>query len=124
MCRGIDESITLGGTSILSETAGIVDTGTTLILIASGMLEQVAHMPAITDRLGLIDAFSSYQRATGGVIDETTGLLRVTSAQFADLPTLSFNISGTTFELTANAQAWPVRIDVSLTSSVNNEHIL
>jgi pepsin A len=33
---GIDQSISYGTTSILSETAGIVDTGTTLILIASG----------------------------------------------------------------------------------------
>ena len=32
---GIDQSITYGGSTILSSTAGIVDTGTTLILIAS-----------------------------------------------------------------------------------------
>jgi hypothetical protein len=34
---GIDQTITYGtaGTAILSETAGIVDTGTTLLLIAS-----------------------------------------------------------------------------------------
>ena len=31
---GIDQSISYGGTTILAETAGIVDTGTTLILIA------------------------------------------------------------------------------------------
>ena len=35
---GIDQSITYGsaGTTILSSTAGITDTGTTLVLIASG----------------------------------------------------------------------------------------
>ena len=33
---GINQSISYGGTTILSETAGIVDTGTTLILIATG----------------------------------------------------------------------------------------
>lgn len=33
---GIDQSITYGGSTILSTTAGIVDTGTTLILIATG----------------------------------------------------------------------------------------
>lgn len=32
---GINESITYGTTTILAETAGIVDTGTTLILLAS-----------------------------------------------------------------------------------------
>ena len=31
-----DQSISYGGTTILSSTAGIVDTGTTLILIATG----------------------------------------------------------------------------------------
>ena len=33
---GINESIKYGSTTILSTTAGIVDTGTTLILIATG----------------------------------------------------------------------------------------
>jgi saccharopepsin len=33
---GIDQSISYGGTTILSSTAGVVDTGTTLILIATG----------------------------------------------------------------------------------------
>ena len=33
---GIDQSISYGGSTILSSTAGIVDTGTTLILIATG----------------------------------------------------------------------------------------
>lgn len=33
---GIDQSISYGNTTILSTTAGIVDTGTSLILIASG----------------------------------------------------------------------------------------
>jgi cathepsin E len=35
---GINESITFGSTSILTSTAGIVDTGTTLILIATFVL--------------------------------------------------------------------------------------
>ena len=33
---GIDQSITYGNDTILSSTAGVVDTGTTLILIATG----------------------------------------------------------------------------------------
>ena len=35
---GINQAITYGSTTILSSTAGIVDTGTTLLLIASGAL--------------------------------------------------------------------------------------
>lgn len=87
---GINQAITYGssGTSILSTTAGIVDTGTTLILISS-------------------DAFSRYEKATGSVMDSTTGLLRLTIAQYANLQSLFFTIGGTKFELTADAQIWP-----------------
>jgi cathepsin E len=72
---GINESITYGTETIMSTTAGIVDTGTTLILIAS-------------------NAFSKYQSATGGVNDRATGLLRITSTQFSNLKTLNFVIGG------------------------------
>ncbi|KAI9443644.1 aspartic peptidase A1 [Lactarius indigo] len=86
---GINESIRYGAsTTILSNTAGIVDTGTTLILIAT-------------------DAFNRYKSATGGVNDANTGLLRITSTQFANLQSLFFTTGGRAFELTANAQIWP-----------------
>ncbi|KDQ62988.1 hypothetical protein JAAARDRAFT_28980 [Jaapia argillacea MUCL 33604] len=87
---GIDQSITYGsaGTTILSQTAGIVDTGTSLILIAS-------------------DAFDRYMEATGGVEDASTGLLRITSAQYANLQSLYFKVGGVSYELTPNAQIWP-----------------
>jgi cathepsin E len=49
--------------------------GTTLILIAS-------------------NAFTKYKRLTGAVNDAGTGLLRVTSTQFANLKTLNFVIAG------------------------------
>jgi saccharopepsin len=38
---GIDQSISCGSSSILSWTSGIVDTGTTLILIASGTINHL-----------------------------------------------------------------------------------
>ena len=50
-------------------------TGTTLILIAT-------------------NAFTIYESLTGGVLDNNTGLLKVTSTQFADLETLSFVVGG------------------------------
>ncbi|KAG9312014.1 acid protease [Chiua virens] len=85
---GIDQSITYGGEIILSMTAGIVDTGTTLILIAS-------------------DAFQKYQSATGATSDSTTGLLTISSSQYSALKPLSFNVGDQTFTLSANAQIWP-----------------
>ncbi|KAG0703299.1 aspartic peptidase domain-containing protein [Suillus ampliporus] len=85
---GINESITYGSTTILSETAGIVDTGTTLILIAS-------------------DAFANYQSATGATMDQTTGLLSVTLTQYDALHNLNFNVGSNTYALTPNGQIWP-----------------
>ncbi|EJD44881.1 family A1 protease [Auricularia subglabra TFB-10046 SS5] len=84
---GIDQQV-LYGTTSLFKSAGIVDTGTTLIYIAS-------------------DAFAKYQSATGGVADRNTGLLRITSSQYSALKPLNFVIGGTTFALSANAQIWP-----------------
>ncbi|KAH9008779.1 aspartic peptidase A1 [Lactarius hengduanensis] len=86
---GINESIRYGAsTTILSTTAGIVDSGTTLILIAT-------------------DAFNRYKTATGAVLDGNTGLLKITSTQFSNLQSLFFTAGGISFELTANAQIWP-----------------
>ncbi|KZO98042.1 aspartic proteinase [Calocera viscosa TUFC12733] len=83
---GIDQSITMGGETIMTTTAGIVDTGTTLL-----------YLPENT--------YNSYVSATGATVDENTGLLTVGSE--SDLESLYFTIGGTEFELTANAQIWP-----------------
>lgn len=68
--------------------------GTTLVLIAS-------------------NAFSTYQKATGGVMDENTGLLRLTTAQFAKLESLFFDINGVSFHTS-------IQIKVQLCSSRNS----
>ncbi|EGO00886.1 hypothetical protein SERLA73DRAFT_159520 [Serpula lacrymans var. lacrymans S7.3] len=102
---GIDQSITYGSTSILSSTAGIVDTGTTLILIAS-------------------DAFSKYESATGGSMDQTTGLLKISSAQYSALSPLNFKIGGTTYALSANAQIWPRSLNTALGGDANSIYLV
>lgn len=48
---GIDQSVSYGSTTIMSTSAGIVDTGTTLLLLSSG-------------------AFKKYTTATGAKMDE------------------------------------------------------
>ncbi|KAF8267324.1 family A1 protease [Lactarius quietus] len=92
---GIDQSITYGEESILSSTAGIVDTGTTLVLIAT-------------------DAFQKYQEATGATLDQNTGLLTLTSSQFENLQSLFFDIGGIQYEFTPNAQIWPRELNSEL----------
>jgi hypothetical protein len=53
------------------------------------------------------DAYDKYQSATGATYDSNTGLLMITSDQYANLSSLYFNIGGVSYELTPNAQIWP-----------------
>jgi cathepsin E len=103
---GVTQTIRYGAsTTIQASSAGIVDTGTTLVLIAS-------------------DAFSRYRSATGAVLDSATGLLRITSAQFANLQSLFFTISGVTYELTANAQLWPRSLNTDIGGTAGNIYLI
>ena len=40
------------------------------------------------------DAFNSYQNATGGVFDQDTQLLKITSAQYANLKSIFVHVNG------------------------------
>ena len=100
--------------------------GTTLILIAT-------------------DAFEKYQSATGATFDSNVGLLRVTSAQYAKLKNLSFDIGGvcillwsfnpellihvfcfnqTTFDLIPNAQIWPRNLNSQLGGTAGDIYLV
>ncbi|KAG2120499.1 aspartic peptidase domain-containing protein [Suillus discolor] len=100
MYWGIDQSISYGNTTILSSTAGIVDVDTTYIYIAS-------------------DAYDQYQSLTGSTTDATTGLLLISSAQYAALENLSFGIGGETYTLTPNGQIWPRILNTYIGGSSN-----
>ncbi|KAH9930625.1 aspartic peptidase domain-containing protein, partial [Fomitopsis serialis] len=102
---GIDQDISYGSSSILSSTAGIVDTGTTLVLIAT-------------------DAYDKYKSATGGTEDSTTGLLRISSSQYSSLDTLNFNIGSTTYSLTPNAQIWPRSLNSAIGGTADDVYLV
>ncbi|EIM87134.1 family A1 protease [Stereum hirsutum FP-91666 SS1] len=102
---GINQALTYGSTTISASTAGIVDTGTTLLYIAS-------------------DAFSKYAKATGAVYDSSTGLYSITSAQYSALQTLNFSIGGATFGLTANAQIWPRSLNTYIGGSSSKIYLI
>ncbi|KAI1786242.1 family A1 protease [Ganoderma leucocontextum] len=88
---GIDQAITFGsadGPTVLASTAGVTDTGTTLLLIAT-------------------DAFNTYENITGATLDSTTGLLRLDPDQVGNLQSLFFHIGDNILEFTPNAQMWP-----------------
>ncbi|TBU22553.1 acid protease [Dichomitus squalens] len=109
---GFEQSITYGSIAstasvILSATAGITDTGTTLLLIAT-------------------DALMRYKAVTGAVLDNTTGLLKLTPAGFSNLKSLFFNIGGTTYEFTPNAQIWPrsARLNTVIGGDPNSVYLI
>ncbi|KAK0187794.1 acid protease [Armillaria mellea] len=102
---GIDQSVSYGTTTIMSTSAGIVDTGTTLLLLSSG-------------------AFKKYTTATGAKMDESTGLLSVTEAQFEKMKNLSFKIGSTTFEMTPNAQIWPRSLNTMMGGKANGIYLV
>ena len=56
----------------------------------------------------LPDVFAIYQSQTGAVQDEVTGLLTVTPAQFAALPSMFYEINGVRID-TSRYCAWPMR---------------
>ncbi|KAF8125701.1 acid protease [Boletus edulis] len=103
---GIDQSVTYGNsTTLLNTTAGIVDTGTTLLLLAT-------------------DAFQAYQQATGATLDQTTGLLTISEKQYSQLQSIYFNIGGITYELTPNAQIWPRALNSVLGGQQNRIYLI
>ncbi|KAL1713660.1 aspartic peptidase domain-containing protein [Schizophyllum commune] len=104
---GIDQTVTYGedGTTLMDNLAGIVDTGTTLLLIAS-------------------DAFQKYQKATGATLDNSTGLLTITENQYNSLKSLFFKIGDTTFEFTPNAQIWPRKLNSLLGGDDNKIYLV
>ncbi|KAG1795693.1 aspartic peptidase domain-containing protein [Suillus plorans] len=102
---GINQSISYGSTTILSSTAGIVDTGTTFVYIAS-------------------DAYAKYKSATGGTLDAATGLLLISSSQYKALKNLNFHIGSKTYALTPNAQIWPRSLNSYVGGSSNAIYLM
>jgi len=103
---GIDQTVRYGSSTIvLASTAGIVDTGTTLILLAT-------------------DAVQAYTRLTGATLDLSTGLLRLTTAQFRQLQSLFFTIDDVVYELTPNAQIWPRALNTAIGGNANSVYLI
>ncbi|KAF9996982.1 hypothetical protein BGZ79_009279 [Entomortierella chlamydospora] len=87
---GIDvSSITYGTTKVSSATHGIVDTGTTLILLSSN------------------DVTALYKNIQGAALDNNTGLYTIPSSQVSKLKNITFTIGGTAFTLTPSQYLVP-----------------
>ena len=73
---------------------------------------------------GLADAFQKYQSATGGTLHSATGLLSITSDQYANLLPLVFEIGGIPYELTPNAQIWPRSLNAAVGGSSDGIYLI
>lgn len=102
---GINQTVTYGSTTLLPNNAGIVDTGTTLILLAT-------------------DALKLYVNATGATYDSNTGLYKLSTAQYAALQPLNFVIGSTTYSLTANAQIFPRSLNRDIGGTTNTIYLI
>lgn len=92
---GIDQSITYGDTQIMGQAAGILDTGTSMIQLAT-------------------DAFKAYQQVLGATLDEKIGMLKLPKDDYAKIQPLNFNVEGKTLTLVPNAQIWPRKLNKRL----------
>ncbi|KZV97329.1 acid protease [Exidia glandulosa HHB12029] len=96
---GVDASFKYGSSHkpLLGKTAGIVDTGTSLLLLAT-------------------DAYTRYIKATGATFDTTVGLLRLTARQYRNLKPLQVRIGagGETYVVTPDAQILPRTLNVDV----------
>ncbi|KAF9996750.1 hypothetical protein BGZ80_009387 [Entomortierella chlamydospora] len=80
---GIDvSSITYGTSKVSSTTHGIVDTGTTLILLSDSSVKAL------------------YKNIRGAALDNNSGLYTIPSSQVSKLNNITFTIGGTDFTLT------------------------
>ena len=87
---GINVSaIKYGTTAITSTVAGIVDTGTTLILLSSTAVAKF------------------YKNISGSALDSTTGLYTIPAAQVSKLSNITFTIGGVAFTLTPSQYLVP-----------------
>ncbi|KFZ20456.1 hypothetical protein V501_00118 [Pseudogymnoascus sp. VKM F-4519 (FW-2642)] len=97
---GIDATFTYGssGTSILPSTAGIIDHGTSLTLLAS-------------------DSYSTFLRLTGAAIDEATGFAVLDSCD--KLESIFFVIYDISFEIPVKQYRWPADHNTAIGGDVN-----
>ncbi|GJJ68047.1 hypothetical protein EMPS_00393 [Entomortierella parvispora] len=94
---GVDCSeLAYGTTKLLGATAGIVDTGTTLILISSTAVKTL------------------YKAIPGATLDSNSGLYKIPSSQVANLKNITFTIGGTAFTLTPAQYTVPANLVVAM----------
>ncbi|KAG2066162.1 family A1 protease [Suillus decipiens] len=99
---GVDQWITYANTLVLDLTAGIMDSSSTFLYLAT-------------------DAYEKYKRVTGGTVNPANDLLQISRDQYDDLRNLDFHI-GDEIHLTLipNAQIWPRSLNHKINGGDND----
>ncbi|KAF9369564.1 hypothetical protein CPB97_003490 [Podila verticillata] len=102
---GIDiSSITYGTTKVTSTIHGIVDTGTTLILLSSSAISAL------------------YRNIPGAKLDNNSGLYTIPSSQVSKLQKITFTIGGKAFTLSPAQYTVPQNQDTNLGGKTNTTY--
>jgi hypothetical protein len=70
------------------------------------------------------DAFDSYKSGTGATLDNSTGLLKISSDQYNQLSSLFFTIGEESYELTPNAQIWPRSLNSAINGTTDGIYLI
>lgn len=70
------------------------------------------------------NAFSKYESLTGATEDNATGLLKISTANYAKLESLFFNIGSSSYELTKDAQTWPRALNTAIGGSASSIYLV
>jgi len=93
-------------TSVLPNASqGFLDTGATLILLDTA-------------------SWTIYKNTTGAELDSLVGLLSLSPDKAQNLGSLWFDVNGTTFELTPNAQMWPRSLNTFIGGEANSTYLV
>ncbi|KAH9837240.1 acid protease [Rhodofomes roseus] len=139
---GIDQSISYGSKSILSSTAGIVDTGTTLVLIASGKWLNTVNASGTTltnmhrRRVQRVQVRCWWDRGPEHRSPSHLELAvqqprypqlqdrRRTSRPLSPFQRALISVRQTTYGLTANAQIWPRSLNSAIGGTADDIYLV
>jgi hypothetical protein len=117
---GINQSISYGPkTPILEDIAGIIDTGMLLARSMRRCITGISLRAGSAFILLATDAYDNYVTATGAVMDDATGLLQITSAQYNNLQSLFFHINGVNISTSFHQDVTDLLIYVNLRQSMS-----
>ena len=103
---GLHASFSYKDQSIQSRQSGILDTGTTLVLLSTS-------------------SFKTYATTVGAEPDDNTGLLRISKENYNKMDSLWIDLGdGKRFEFTKDAQRWPAKLNTAIGGKLDDIYLV